>query len=288
MAQDGSRSVPPSGRRRDGGGRDGAAARGRDPGTPERARDRTVGEVARLARVSVRTLHHYDAIGLLTPGRRGENGYRRYRAGDLRRLQRILAYRALGFELDAIRAMLDDPSDDEVTHLRRQKALLDARLERLTAMRRALERTLEARQMGIELNPEEMLEVFGDADPTAYAAEAEERWGDTEAYRESQRRARRYDKEAWVRIRDEMEAVEQRFAELLQAGVPADDPRAMAAADAHRQHISRWFYDCGTEMHVGLADMYQADPRFRRHYEDRAAGLAAYVAAAIRANAERS
>ncbi|MEJ2287768.1 MAG: MerR family transcriptional regulator [Deinococcales bacterium] len=248
----------------------------------------SVGEVARAARVSVRTLHHYDAIGLLCPTERGDNGYRHYTREDLERLQRILAYRELGFELAAIRQILDDPGTDRLEHLRRQAALLDARMERLDAMRRALRKTMEAYQMGIDLDPEEMLEVFGDFDPTEHAAEAEERWGDTDAYRQSQRRVKQYGKADWQRIQRESEAVEQQFTVLMHAGVPATDPRAMDAAEAHRQHIGRWFYDCDRAMHASLADMIEADPRFGKHYEDRQAGLATYVANAIRANAART
>lgn len=267
--------------------REAEARRRADAGAAVPEPGRTVGEVARLANVSVRTLHHYDAIGLLAPSRRGENGYRRYLRADLSRLQRILAYRQLGFELDAIAGLLDDPDLDELSHLERQKTLLRARRERIDAMLRALEKTMEARHMGIDLDPEDMLEVFGAFDPAQHAAEAEERWGDTDAYAESRRRTARYGKDDWLRMRRESEAIEARFAELLAAGVPAGDARAMDVADAHREHISRWFYACSKEMHAGLAAIYEADPRFRAHYEDRAAGLAAYVAAAIRADAER-
>lgn len=246
----------------------------------------TVGEVARLANVSVRTLHHYDAIGLVAPSSRTDAGYRLYEARDLERLHHVLAYRELGFELEAIQELLDVDGLGAREHLRRQEAVLNARIERLLAMRRALRKQMEARNMGIDLNPKEMLEVFGDVDPTKHAREAEERWGATDAYRESQTRASRYGKDDWLRIGAEGGAIEERFAELLAAGVAATDPRAVAEAEAHRQHISRYFYDCGYEIHCGLAEMYVADPRFAAYYEKRAAGLAAYVAAAIVANAD--
>lgn len=247
-----------------------------------------VGEVARLAGVSVRTLHHYDAVGILHPAKRGDNGYRAYTTEDLERLQRILAYRELGFELAAIGALLDDPATDRIEHLRRQATLLDARMERLEAMRSSLHKTMEALQMGIDLDPKEMFEVFGDSDPTEHAAEAEERWGDSDAFRQSRERVRRYGKEDWQRMGQASEAIERRFAEALAAGEPPDGPAAMDVAEAHRQHIQHWFYDCSPALHVGLADLYEADPRFARHYDDRAPGLARYVAAAIRANAARS
>ncbi len=265
------------------------AARDDPTSTEDRADEAryAIGEVARLARVSVRTLHHYDAIGPLRPEERRQNGYRRYTPDDLERLQRILAYRELGFELATIRRLLDDPATDRLEHLRRQEALLEARMARLDAMRRTLRKTKEAYQMGIDLDPKEMLEVFGDFDPTEYAAEAEERWSDTDTYRQSRERTKRYRKADWQQIRREADEVEGQLADLMRSGVPATDPRALDAAEAHRQHIGRWFYDCGKAMHASLADLYDADPRFRKHYDDRLPGLAAYVAAAIRANAAR-
>lgn len=246
----------------------------------------TVGEVARMAGVSVRTLHHYDAIGLVRPAERSGSGYRSYGRDELERLHRVLAYRELGFELGAIRALLDEPTAGRMDHLRRQRALLDTRLHRLEAMRSSLDKTLEAMQMGIRLDPEELFEVFGEHDPTEHAAEAQERWGDTDAYRQSRRRVERYDKDTWRTIRDEADAIEARLAELHVAGAAPTEAAAREAAEAHRQHITRWFYDCSPDMHAGLAELYEADPRFRAHYEQRAEGLATFVAAAVRANAE--
>lgn len=246
-----------------------------------------VGEVAELAGVTVRTLHHYDRIGLLSPSERTAAGYRRYTPSDLDRLHRVLVYRELGFPLEEIATLLDDPGADPVAHLRRQLTLLRDRLERTRAMVAAVEKEMEAQHMGIQLTPEERFEVFGDNDPAQYADEAEQRWGDTDAYRESRRRTTTYTKADWQRIKDEGEEIEQGLAAAMQAGAPADSERAMDAAEAHRQHISRWFYDCPPEMHAGLGRMYVEDERFTAHYEDRAPGLAQYVSTAVQANATR-
>lgn len=242
-----------------------------------------VSDLARLSGVTVRTLHHYDAIGLLRPGGRTEAGYRRYSTADAHRLGRILAYRACGLSLSDIAAIIDD--DEPIGHLRRQLDLLDARRRDLDLQRETLRRALEARIMGISLDPDEILEVFGDQDPTEHSAEAEDRWGDTDAYRESQRRTSRYTKEDWQRLRAESEAIEAEFADCLLEGEPSDGARAKQAAERHRDHIDRWFYPCSHEMQLGLAEMYVADPRFTAHYDDRAPGLALYVNEAIVANA---
>jgi MerR family transcriptional regulator, thiopeptide resistance regulator len=251
------------------------------------SRSRTVGAVARLAGVSVRTLHHYDEIGLLTPNDRSDAGYRHYADRDLDRLQRILFYRELGFGLDDIRTVMTDGRADASVHLRRQHALLLERIERVKRMAAAVEKALEARTMGIPLTPEERFEVFGDFDPDEHAAEVEERWGGTDAYRESQRRVARYTKADWERIKADGQAAVDALVAAMRAGRPADSSEAMDGAEAHRRQIDEWFYPCSYEMHVGLAEMYLVDPRFTATYEKIAPGLAQYVHDAITANARR-
>jgi DNA-binding transcriptional MerR regulator len=246
-----------------------------------------VGEVAGLAGVTVRTLHHYDRIGLLSPSERSAAGYRCYSSTDLDRLHQVLLYRELGFPLEQVATLLDDPSADPEAHLRRQHALLRDRLERTSAMLTAVEKELEARAMGISLTPEERFEVFGDHDPAQYEAEVEERWGETEAYAQSNRKTAAYSKADWLRIKAEGEDVERRFAEALRSGVAADSSQAMDVAEEHRQQISRSFYDCPPGMHAGLGRMYVEDERFTAHYEQRAPGLAQYVSTAVQANAAR-
>lgn len=246
-----------------------------------------VGEVARLAGVTVRTLHHYDETGLLSPSGRSAANYRRYNADDIERLQQILFYRELGFSLEEIATILDDPDTDAVMHLCRQRQLLTQRIRRLEAMVAAVDLALEARQMGTSLTPEERLEVFGDHDPSEYADEVRERWGDTEAYRESRRRAARYTKQDWLEITAESRDVERRFVEAMGSGTAPDGEAAMDAAEAHRRHISRYFYDCPPAMHRSMAEMYLADERFAAHYDQIAPGLARFVHDAIHANAER-
>jgi DNA-binding transcriptional MerR regulator len=245
----------------------------------------TVGAVARLAGVSVRTLPHYDEIGLLAPSARSDAGYRRYADEDLERLQRILFYRELGFGLDDIRTVITDGGADASAHLRRQHAMLLDRIRRLERMAAAVEKALEARTMGINLTPEERFEVFGDFNPDDHAAEVEERWGGTEPYKESRRRVARYTKADWERIKAQGQAAIEQVVGAMNAGKPADSPEAMAGAEAHRRQIDEAFYPLSFEGHVGLAEMYLADSRFTATYEKIASGLAQYLHDAIKANA---
>ncbi len=248
----------------------------------------TVGEVARMTDVTVRALHHYDEIGLLSPRARTAAGYRRYAAPDLDRLQHILAYRALGFPLDRIADMLNDPAADMLSHLRRQHQALSERQDHTQRMLTALERMMEAHQMGYQLTPEERFEVWGDFNPEAHEAEAEQRWGGSDAVRQSRARAKRYTKDDWLAIKRESEATSQRLAAAMNAGTPAASSEATGLAEEHRQHISRWFYDCSHEIHRGLGQMYVDDPRFTATYEAIAPGLAVYLRDAIIANADRN
>ncbi|WP_016910312.1 MerR family transcriptional regulator [Streptomyces xiaopingdaonensis] len=249
----------------------------------------SVGRVAALSGVTVRTLHHYDTLGLLVPGERTPAGHRRYSDGDLDRLQQILFYRGLGFPLDEVASLLDDPAADPYTHLRRKHALLRERIGVLTEMAAAVEKAMEARRMGIDLTPEEKFEVFGDFDPDRYADEAERRWAGRSggAWEESQRRAAAYTKEDWKRLREEMDDVHRRLADALASGVPADAPEAADLAEEHRRFIARSSYECDHRMHEQLGEMYVSDERFTATYEAIRPGLAAYLRTAIVANARR-
>jgi MerR family transcriptional regulator, thiopeptide resistance regulator len=247
----------------------------------------TVGDVAKLTGVSVRMLHHYDEIGLLQP-RRAASGYRRYDAADLERLRRILYYRELDFGLDEIRELLDRPGRESDDHVRRQHKLLHERIGRAEQLLAALQKEMEARRMGMSLTPEEQFEVFGtDRVGGEWADEAEQRWGDTEAFRESARRTARYSKDDWIALKAEADEGLRAFAAAMSDGAPVDGTRAMDLAETHRQYLTRWFYDCSHELHRGLAQLYLADERFSATFDSVAPGLAAYVAASITANAER-
>lgn len=246
---------------------------------------RTVGAVARLADVSVRTLHHYDAVGLVVPSGRTGAGYRTYSDDDVERLFAVLAYRELGFPLDEIRTILDDPDADALTHLRRQRDLLAERIDHLHAMATAVDTLIEERTMGNEVTPEQLREIWGD-DWTGekYEDEARERWGDTDAWAQSRERTARFTAEDWTAVKVESETLEADLAAAMAAGVRPGDPAANALAERHRLSIDR-FYDCDHAMQVCVSAMYVTDERFRAHYDERAEGLAQWLVDVIAANA---
>ena len=246
----------------------------------------TVGKMADLAGVTVRTLHHYDALGLLSPVARSQAGYRLYEDADCERLQEILFYRELGFGLEEINAILRSPEYDRAGALRHQRDLLVVRKDRLQTMIGAVETALDGHRKGIPMTKEEMFEVFGDFDPKEHEAEVEQRWAGP-ALEQSKRRTKTYGKDQWKEAKAEGESITAELAERLRAGHAPEDVATMDLAEQHRQHIGRWYYECSHEMHAGLGDMYVADPRFTEYYDKYAPGLAVFVKSAIHANRQR-
>ncbi len=248
------------------------------------SRGHTVGEVAKLARVSVRALHHYDEIGLLAPSGRTESGYRLYTDADVARLQQVLVFRELGFALDDVARILRDPHFDRRQALVAQRAMLVEKGERLAAMVALVDRTLDSLGKGTIMSTEELFD--GDFTPE-HEAEAKARWGKTDSYAESKKRAKGYTKEDWQKLRREGDAITGELAEAFAGGAAPSDPIALDLVEKHRLHIDRWFYPCSRDMHVSLGEMYVSDPRFAEHYDKRRPGLAQFVCDAIRANGAR-
>jgi DNA-binding transcriptional MerR regulator len=240
----------------------------------------TVSQLARLAGVSVRTLHHYDEIGLLTPSGRGANGYRLYERAQLQRLQQILFYRELEIPLEEICHIMQDPAFDVLAALVQQRQLLERKAVHVRDVLDAVDAAIDSIKKGTPMNEKKMFEAF--------EKEAEQRWGDTPQFKESKRRTAKYGKKDWAQMRAEQDALQDELAKALRDGVKPTDARAMALAERHRQHISKWFYDCSYEIHCGLAELYVADPRFTANIDKAQKGLAAYQREAILANAARS
>src|SRR5262245_26026 len=246
-----------------------------------------VKDVARIARVSVRTLHHYDATGLLVPTGRTAAGYRLYTDSDLLRLQQILIGRELGLPLEEIRRSLDDPRFDRQAALLDQRERLRERAQQAEAMIRAIDVALsefDDRRTKGALNMEDLFEGF---DPSRYEEEARRRWGTSEAFAESQERTGRYTPDDWKAVAAEQAAVYDAAYSALKAGKSPSDSTVMDVAERHRLSIDRWFYPCSHQMHGGLASMYESDERFRQSIDKHGEGLTSFLAEAIRANAER-
>ena len=246
----------------------------------------TVGQVAEEFGITVRTLHHYDTVGLLTPSERTHAGYRLYTRDDMERLARIVTYRRLGFALEDIADLLDG-DEDATAHLRRQRDAVMTRIGELDRLVDAIDAALEREMTQTPATNDDLKAIFGDGFNEEYQTEAQERWGETDAWKQSASRTKGYTKADWEEVKAEGDAVNAAFVTAKQAGYAAGSPEAMAAAEQHRLHIHERFYEVSYDFHRELADMYVADPRFTTTYEDMEPGLAQYVHDAIHANAAR-
>jgi len=158
----------------------------------------TVGEVAQRFGITVRTLHHYDEIGLLTPSRRSVSGYRVYTSADLTRLSQVIVYRRLELSLDEIASLLDE--GNEVSHLVRQRERVMSRLDEMKALVEAIDQALEKAMTNTPMTDDDMRELFGDGFDD-YQAEAEQKWGQTAEWKESQRRKQFYGRDEWIQTK---------------------------------------------------------------------------------------
>ncbi len=137
------------------------------------------------------------------------------------------------------------------------------------------------------MGTEELFEAFEGFDPKIYEEEVKQRWGETEAYRESRRRTARYTKEQWSELKGEADAISRALAERLAAGAAATETAVLELAERHRRHIERWFYPCSYELHRGLGELYVSDARFTKNIDRARPGLAMFLREAIVANAAR-
>ena len=244
----------------------------------------TVGRVAGLVGVSVRTLHHWDEIGLVTPSARSWAGYRLYGPDDVARIHRVLVYRETGMPLAEVARVLDDPHVDAVAHLARQRELLQARIAHLTRMLRAVDTMMERNSMGQNLTPQQQAEILGAEWDPAWQEEAEERWGDTEEWAQSAARKAAMTRQDWARVAKETGVLEADLAAAMREGVAPGSERANALAERHRASIDRWF-DTTYAKQVLIARGYVANSRFTAYYDKRESGLAAWIKEIIDANA---
>ncbi len=240
---------------------------------------RTVKELADLSGVSVRTLHHYDFIGLLKPSERSEAGYRLYGRAEYLRLQQILFYREMGISLEEIGKILDAPDFDLVSSLKRHRHDLLERKDHILSLVRTIDRTLEMLSGKEEdmLTEKQLYEGFSPEEIDGIKREVREKF-DPLLVAESDRRVRSMTRAEWARIKEEGERLACALADLMDRD-PSDPEVQKRIADHHRWIEN--FYPCHAEIYRGLADLYVEDSRFRAHYDKYREGLVDFMKPAM-------
>ena len=230
-------------------------------------------EFAELSGVSVRTLHYYYEIALLSPACvDASTGYRYYDAQSLLRMQEILFYRELDFSLKEICNILSNPNYDKIMALREQKRLLILKKERLERLILAVEDAMKG---------ENVMNAFDNSSFETYKAEAREKWGDTAAYKEHTEKTKDYSKDKWNDLAAGMDALMADFAACMKHGDTPDSPAAQTLVKTLQNYITENYYHCTDEILFGLGQMYVADGRFQKNIDKHAEGTAQFICNAI-------
>lgn len=252
--------------------------------------DYTVKMMARLSGVSVRTLHHYDEIGLLKPARVGANGYRYYGREAQLRLQQILFHREFGMPLAAIAALLDDPGFDRVAALRSHREQLRQQVARGRQLIETIDATLAALEGETKMDETKMYLGFEPETQARHEAWLSARYGGGMDDRVAQSKTglAAMGASAAQALVAQGEALEAEFARVLQAGAPPDSEATQVLARRWCDWIAQaWNRAPDRNAFEGLSRLYEDHPEFRARYEARCAGLTDYLGAAMRAFAER-
>jgi len=239
--------------------------------------DYTVRQMARLAGVSVRTLHHYDHIGLLKPSSYGGNGYRYYDEKAAVRLQQVLFFRELGFGLDEIRDIVHKPDFDVREALRSHRILLAKKAERIAELLRTVDRTISHLEGDSDMEIREYYQGFSEEQIEQYREEVRQRWGD-DTLRDSEARVKQMGQRRFAALQAEGDAMFRSMVELL--------PKGAESAEVQRV-VARWrewlehFATYSDEAVLGLGRMYSEDPRFASNFAKYHAELPAFFTAAV-------
>ena len=238
----------------------------------------TVQQLARLAGVSVRTLHHYDHVGLLKPSARTAAGYRQYGEADLLRLQQILFFKELDFPLTDIQAILDQPGFDQVQALHDHRRLLQQEADRLGRLLNTIEKTISRlTEDNMLMTDEELYEGFTPEQIERYTREANELY-DPKIVAESNRRVKNMSKAQWQAVKDEGGAIAHQLADLMDK--PPGDAAVQAAIARHYAWVDNFWHPTA-ESYRGLGQGYAEHPEFRAFYEKVRPGLADFLCAAM-------
>lgn len=250
----------------------------------------TVKQVAKLSGVSVRTLHHYDEVGLLKPACVGANGYRYYGREELLRLQQILFHRELGFSLEEIGRVLDAGDFDRVAALKAHRTKLEAERKRYGKLIRTIDDTLAALEGATTMDDKAMYKGFDPEKQAEYDAWIVDRYGEPgkKAIEASRALHATWSQADFDASEAEIKSIEEGYAAALKSGLPADCTTVQDLTRRLHGWVSHsWTEPLNQAAFASLGHQYEEHPVFRERYEAKAVGLTEYLATAVRVFAER-
>ena len=240
-----------------------------------------INEVSKLTGVSIRMLHHYDKIGLLSPSKRTHSNYRMYNNDDISRLYQILLFKELEFPLQEIKQILDDKDFDRREALKVQRNLIFEKKKRLERILESIDDTIE--NLGGNVMSKSNFKAFDYEEvkkhQEKYKEETEKRYGNSDVYKESQEKTSKYSKNDWENIMGEASVIYEELAKLMDKE-PSDE-KVQELIEKWRNHISTNFYNCTVEIFRGLALMYVGDERFTKNIDKYGEGLSQFMSDAM-------
>ena len=236
----------------------------------------TVSEMSKRTGVSIRTLHHYDEMGLLKPAHITEAGYRMYDDASLERLQMILLFKELEFPLKEIARILDSPDYDRNRALEQQIEMLNIKKEHLENV---LLFVRAVYMLGVNYMD---FSAFDTKKMDDYANQAKALWGKTDAYREYAEKTKNYGKDKWSSLGADMDIILGEFALCMKNGSAPDAEETQNLVKKLQNHITENYYTCTREILSGLGQMYVADERFKNNIDKHANGTAEFIGEAIK------
>jgi len=254
-------------------------------------KDLTVKQLAAISGVTVRTLHHYDEIGLLTPAHIGANGYRYYGRAELLRLQRILFHRELGVPLCDIAALLELEGEDQIGVLLRHREKLEAERERYRVLIETIDRTVASIKGETDMSNADLYKGFSAEKQAEYEAWLIERYGDRikDDIARSKKAVAKMSEAEQAAVMEELKDIETALAEAMKRRIDPASYVVDRMIQRHRRWVaSAWDKPCPPEAYSGLADLYLSHPDFVKRYETIAPGFAVWLTDAMKAHAGKA
>lgn len=237
----------------------------------------SIGETAQMTGVTIRALRHYDKIGLLRPAEISESGYRYYTEKEIAELQQILFYRELDFSLEEIKNLLSAPENEKRHTLKNHIDLLIMKRRHINSLIRLASETLGGHTMSKPKITTEEIEAV----KNKYAAEVREKWGDTAAFAQSEKRLKELSDSQKEDIFKEQNEIFAAFAEC--AELTPDSREVQSLVKCWQDFISKHYYDCSNQILSGLGKMYMADERFKANLDSFGDGTALIMSEGIKA-----
>lgn len=243
-----------------------------------------VKEIAKIAGVSVRTLHHYDQKALLKPDKIDPNGYRKYSDESLSRLQHILFLKELDFSLVEIGKILQAPDFNRTEALLKQKELLKHKRDRLNNIIDTLDKTITSLKDGTTMNKKKMFNSFNMDEikkaENRYMEEVKQKYGSSDSYKESVKRTSGYGEKDWKLIKRESDEIMNTLVSLMDKEI--SDKTVQISIKNWQDHITKYYYECSKKILLGLGEAYVDDIRFTKNIDKHGQGFSIFFRDAIR------